>query len=286
MKVEATNPKAIRAGQEFPQRLKEIHGDCIVLRDTAVYREAHKPIDVQCTVCGWKWSPEANDLKKGHGCPNCYYQSHRDSVGKRRCRRVTACEKEFAKRCEEAGMPRTHIAKMLHRSPQTIAYWLSPEHREKQKKKSLEHHAQNKASGRKAETARIWANTDHGRKSIAKNVEARRALDYQCNGLECIDGVWYEDDLWSYVKDDKEGQELMSFPDAHKAYAFRKKQCEAFERWSGEPYERDHIIPLSRGGVHHPLNFQNLPKVINRDKSNTIRECDIALFCKRIFNIK
>ena len=147
------------------------------------------------------------------------------------------------------------------------------------------YHARNKASGRQAELSKNYYQTDHGRESRAKHQDARRALYYQCNGFECIDDVWYEDDLWSYVEKDKEGRELMSFPGADKAYAFRNKQCQAFERWSGEPYARDHVIPLSRGGIHHPLNFQNLPAAINNRKHNNTRECDIALFCKRIFDL-
>jgi 5-methylcytosine-specific restriction endonuclease McrA len=33
-------------------------------------------------------------------------------------------------------------------------------------------------------------------------------------------------------------------------------------------YEVDHIIPLSKGGSHHPTNLQYLPSVINRQKKN------------------
>lgn len=49
-------------------------------------------------------------------------------------------------------------------------------------------------------------------------------------------------------------------------------------------YDIDHIIPLSRGGLHHPLNLQYLPASVNRQKHTKIREEDIELFRYRLVN--
>lgn len=35
---------------------------------------------------------------------------------------------------------------------------------------------------------------------------------------------------------------------------------------SGEKYEVDHIMPIFKGGVHHPDNLQILPMSVNRSK--------------------
>ena len=80
--------------------------------------------------------------------------------------------------------------------------------------------------------------------------------------------------------------ELLSFEGADAAFGSRRQQCKKLEKFSGEPYEVDHIIPLSKGGLHHPMNFQNLPAVINRSKNDSIRDEDVTLFCKHLFDIK
>jgi 5-methylcytosine-specific restriction endonuclease McrA len=35
----------------------------------------------------------------------------------------------------------------------------------------------------------------------------------------------------------------------------------------GIPHEVDHIIPLAKGGLHHPSNLQVIPASVNRRKS-------------------
>ena len=38
------------------------------------------------------------------------------------------------------------------------------------------------------------------------------------------------------------------------------------EKCTGIKFEIDHIMPLSKGGLHHPCNLQLLPSLINRRK--------------------
>lgn len=40
-------------------------------------------------------------------------------------------------------------------------------------------------------------------------------------------------------------------------------------------YEVDHIIPLSKGGLHHENNLQYLPKKGNRRKGNSLDWCAV-----------
>ena len=39
---------------------------------------------------------------------------------------------------------------------------------------------------------------------------------------------------------------------------------------TGEEYHVDHIIPISKGGLHHPGNLQILPSDLNLKKSNKV----------------
>lgn len=49
-----------------------------------------------------------------------------------------------------------------------------------------------------------------------------------------------------------------------------KVKLKEFYQNCPEGYEVDHIIPLSRGGLHHPDNLQYLTREQNRSKSNKI----------------
>lgn len=51
--------------------------------------------------------------------------------------------------------------------------------------------------------------------------------------------------------------------------------CNFLNNTSDRKYEVDHIIPLSKGGIHHQDNLQILTKEVNRKKSNKIIIGDI-----------
>ena len=48
------------------------------------------------------------------------------------------------------------------------------------------------------------------------------------------------------------------------------KKCYMLSESTNIPHEVDHIIPLSKGGLHHPSNLQVLTAEENRKKSNKI----------------
>ena len=292
MRIESTDPRAIRAGQEFPRRLQEIHSGRIVLRDTAVYRSngthnKEHTVDVKCMVCGWEWKPTPSNLISNKtGCPECARLRDVARAGTRRVRPSSAAEKELAKRMRATGMSYQKIADVLGRSNAAIQVWLNPEYREKDLQRSAKKHARNKASGKSAELSRNYQQTPHGKQSSIKKNHKRRSLEYHCSGLELVDGRWQENDLWTYVKGDREAYKLMSFPGADDVVAELKKECDALQQKTGKKYHIDHIISLNRGGSHHPLNLQILTASLNSSKQDTIRPQDAELFCKRIFNIK
>jgi hypothetical protein len=48
------------------------------------------------------------------------------------------------------------------------------------------------------------------------------------------------------------------------------KSCKRLSDCTGIKFHVDHIIPISKGGIHHPFNLQILPARINIQKSNKI----------------
>jgi hypothetical protein len=45
-------------------------------------------------------------------------------------------------------------------------------------------------------------------------------------------------------------------------------QAKRLSKRIGIPFEVDHIIPISLGGIHSPINLQVIPRSINRKKNN------------------
>jgi len=50
-----------------------------------------------------------------------------------------------------------------------------------------------------------------------------------------------------------------------------------FSSMTGEPYHLDHIVPLARGGIHHPLNLRVIPAKANIVKADTLTPEAVAL---------
>ena len=69
------NPNDIRrrlTQSEFKRRLYSINPNVKMLGD---YQALKKKIQVECLICGHVWSPSANNLLEGYGCPNCNHGS-------------------------------------------------------------------------------------------------------------------------------------------------------------------------------------------------------------------
>jgi len=66
------DPRAIKAGSAFPQRLRDAHNGTISLSSWAIYNGANTPIAVECLVCGYEFSANPSSLSNHKtGCPKC-----------------------------------------------------------------------------------------------------------------------------------------------------------------------------------------------------------------------
>lgn len=65
-KCNQSNPKLSTA--EYILQMRDINP---TIKITGKYTGNNKRIDCKCTICGYEWSPFANAIKSGHGCPNC-----------------------------------------------------------------------------------------------------------------------------------------------------------------------------------------------------------------------
>lgn len=54
--------------EKYKEQIKNINPNIIVIGE---YQGNNNRIDCECSICGYKWSPFANTIKSGHGCPNC-----------------------------------------------------------------------------------------------------------------------------------------------------------------------------------------------------------------------
>lgn len=57
------------------------------------------------------------------------------------------------------------------------------------------------------------------------------------------------------------------------------KEAIALRKTTGDAYHVDHIIPISKGGLHHPLNLQVITAFENQSKGN---RCDINEVSKEL----
>lgn len=60
------------------------------------------------------------------------------------------------------------------------------------------------------------------------------------------------------------------------------KEAIALRKTTGDTYHVDHIIPLSKGGLHHPLNLQIITASENLSKGN---RCDISEVSKELLDL-
>mgnify|MGYP003122358691 FL=1 len=63
-------------------------------------------------------------------------------------------------------------------------------------------------------------------------------------------------------------------PEENKRILTIYKECAIITEETGVPHHVDHIIPISKGGKHHPDNLQILTATENIQKSNKYEGCD------------
>ena len=290
MKCGSAHPKAIKAAQEFPAKLYAVHGDKIVLRDTAVYTNSKEPIDVVCSVCRHEWIPSANHLLKGHGCPECKRLKTINSAGKVRKPRPTQEEKQRAIELNTTGMSCAAVAQQLFneglspqlRSKATINIWTNPEQAEKDRQRAAKwredpvNREQHNASKRRYKTEFA-----HGRAGDRANSSHRRLLKTNTPEFVLLDGEWFEVDRRETYR---VFSEILLPAKERKAIQEIYLEAQYLTETTGIEHHVDHAQPLSKGGEHLLFNLQILTAEENLSKQNTFRPEDQAELCRRLFN--
>jgi predicted nucleic acid-binding Zn-ribbon protein len=278
------HPDAQKAAAKFPQRLEEIHEGRIVVRKGAEYVNAQTPIKVRCTVCGHRWSTRPLVLiNHGGGCPECTRLKNKAAQGIKRIKHSTIEERQQAAELREEGMTYKAIGLELGRDQATIRYWLDPKAREDSKKRSAQKKERDVATGAFQARRKAYKETDHGKANMRMRTQRRRALEHHAIDTVFVDGKWHTVDLWPLIKT-TEDREFWSFTDTEQSLQQLGEQVMKLQSDTDQLYHIDHLIPLSKGGIHAACNLQILTKEENETKSNSIRSCDVELFCARLFN--
>jgi len=285
----STDARVIRAAKEFPEKLFAVHGDKITLRESAVYKSSRLGIDVSCSTCAHEWSPSANNLLKGQGCPECKRLNSIASAGIRRSPKATSEEKQRAVELKATGMTRDAVAQQLFdeglspklRSSYAIGYWTNPVQAEKHRQRNanrLEEPA--KREQHNANNRRYASEFAHGRANECAKSANRRLLKQNTPVFVFIDNEWCEVDRresWSIF-----GEVLLPSIE-RKAIQELYLEAQYQTEVTGLEHEVDHIQPLSKGGEHLMFNLQLLPTYENRSKNDTFREEDQVELCMRLF---
>lgn len=283
LKCSNTHGHALKAAAAFPQRLAEVHMGRISLRADAVYAGSNVPIAVICNTCGHKWNPWPNNLVNNRqGCPECKRQQCRDRAGKIKATRASKAMKAFAAACRDAGMTLEAIASLTRRSVSAVNEWSNPVARAKSIAKNRAYREQNRERVR-AGNRRY--KKEHGRSADHKAVSKRRALQANTVFDVEVDGLLTTINMWECIDKDPVGQALFEVPGSGDAFADYSRRAKLLSKIAGVPYHVDHLVPLSKGGLHCAENFALRPASENISKNNTVVQKDYALFAKRIFGI-
>ena len=280
-------------------------------------------IPVVCMKCGgaFEQTPHYFVSGVGRGCKVCAKEKLNVGrtglkvVGKLRRRPPEPGEIEKARKLYADTNNYYEVGRQLGRTPSTIKQWLDPEYNERHRQRGRKKAEREKASGYLKEKRIAYNKTENGRARHTKGKNKRRALEtlsldyvYLCDvdldelqppyvEPEEIESKWFVDyNIWDDfdygdgnikpgVKNDKEAQRMLSFPGADEDAEKRGAQQRKLEKISGEKYSLEHLIPISRGGLHCPENFANRALELNLQKNNSRWEADDALFCKRLFGI-
>ena len=290
LKCSSTHGKSINKAKELPQRIHEKHKGKIQLAENAVYTNANTPIEVICSVCNHHWKPTPSQLtNKKRGCPACDIERKRNYTGVRQIR-GTSEEKEKAILLRSEGLSYENIAIEMGRSSATIAKWTDETFRQKCNDYALNYVRENRTHVQ--ETQRRYYKSEHGKTISTKNGNRRRSLKWHTldyihlpENADADKQGFVEVDNFELIETAAD-REFFSFEGADEDIAKRKIQQEKLSKISGEKYSLEHLVPLSKGGVHCPENFANRSLELNIKKHNKRIKEDEELFCKRLFNIK
>jgi hypothetical protein len=223
-------------------------------------------------------------LNTGNNCRKCSDERTRNSTGKVQRQRATPEEvQQTTDLYNELGNQR-EVARRMGRSLGFVQSCLNPEYKQRRIEVSRAHRQSPEAKQRAKETSAIFRQTPHGKQSIRQASNKRRALEWEASFSVLIDDVWHEVEMYDCLQDWDDRQMFVEFQSCED-YAKLQAIAKEMELEHGEEFHIDHLVPLSRGGLHHTHNFKIVPASYNLSKNNKRIHEDEALFCKRIFGI-
>jgi hypothetical protein len=216
-----------------------------------------------------------------------------------------------AQSLHDLGLSYNRIGKELGFNHQTIRCWLDPIAAEKSKQRSKKWYEDNLERAREKNKERHRGNPEKNRERARKwredNLEKSRRKNRELSRKWREDNPgknrerlrkWREDNLerareharkWQQANPDKAKladaiRRAMKRNASIPLTPSEQSQLRLIYKNCPDGYHIDHIIPLSKGGLHHPLNLQYLPAEVNCSKNNNIRQQDIELFRYRLIH--
>tara|TARA_R110002012_G_scaffold307077_1_gene512366 strand:+ start:673 stop:1575 length:903 start_codon:yes stop_codon:yes gene_type:complete len=247
-----------------------------------IWKGATIPLKALCLVCSHEWDTRASNIQQGVGCPECAKKRHSNLAGIKRIKPSTQGERDKAKELREQGLSYLKIANELNRSSSGIQRWLNPEYKAMQTRVTKKCREGYKKSGHMKKINASYKNSEHG-KAMNKGATSKRRL-LKTNSPEevLLDGIWYEVDMKATYK--IWGELLLPYDD-QQAINELYRTCDLRTKRTGIMHHLDHIQPLSKGGVHLPINLQIITAEENLRKGTTFRNEDQELLASRYFNI-
>lgn len=244
--------------EEFAQELTVRHEGRITLQPGAEYVGSKSKIAVHCEVCGHKWRLISAKLIYGSGCPECSRQRAIALAGTKRCRPATKAEKDRAAELRADGWTYEAIADELGRVHSTIQRWLDPEQAEISRQASRKRREDKPEHIKSIKQA--YYQTPHGAtKALAHSARRRHENEADMIGM-CDRDVQLINNMYEV------------------AYHLNKKD-------GPNSWHVDHLIPLSKGGIHCSENLQVVRAEENLKKNSKIVAKDLALYQRNIADL-
>ena len=158
------------------------------------------------------------------------------------------------------------IGRTLGVTHATIRRWLIPGVREADNNKNAEWYQKNK--------------------DRVQDRHRQYSSDYRSNNLDKVRqtqrNCYQQNKSWYLDRNAKRRAELKE----QFSYWCQEVQQQIEDIYDNCPADHhvDHIQPLSRGGIHHPVNLQYLPVQENLQKGNNFPLDDQSLLAKRLFH--
>tara|TARA_R110002050_G_scaffold263237_1_gene403699 strand:- start:265 stop:1194 length:930 start_codon:yes stop_codon:yes gene_type:complete len=220
-------------------------------------------------------------------CVDCNHNKHKGTCGVITRRSSTPADRAQAKELFDEHQSYKIVGEIMGWNTTTIRQWLHKDYEERHKQRATKFDKDNR--DKKRQRDRDYRKTNNGKSSRKSGEVKRQARQLHASGLIFLPDHpnadyqgFVEDDVFSYITPDD--YEFWSFDGAEEDVVRRKEQQKKLTHISGETYSLEHLIPLSRGGIHHPMNFVNRALKLNVEKNGKITTPDVELFCKRLFS--